>query len=158
MSRAPWNNVLHSAAETAGLPPATAPAAVGLRRMQPPLQRAVAPVLDMDVDFLIELADGGRRHLTAPKGFGDVLEAAQGNASEVHLDERFLHTALAGAIPLNDGGLKGHAFEPWHVQRDFAGGCGKVVVVVTATVASARIGALIAHGLRQPTPPFPVAR
>ena len=33
MSRAPWNNVLHPAAETAGLPLAAAPAAVRSRRM-----------------------------------------------------------------------------------------------------------------------------
>ena len=60
-----------------------------------------------------------------------------------------LHAALPAAIPLDDGSLEGHALEPRHVERDVAGGRGKVPVVVTAAVALTGLAALVAGGLRQ---------
>ena len=65
----------------------------------PALQGAVAPVLDVDVGFLVQLADGGGRDLAAPQRLGDVLHPAYGDARQVHLDERLLHAALPAAIP-----------------------------------------------------------
>ena len=32
-------------------------------------------------------------------------------------------------IPLDDGGLEGHALEPGHMERDVAGGGGEVSVI-----------------------------
>ena len=74
----------------------------------PALQGAVPPVLDVDVGFLVQPADGGGRNLAAPQRFGDVLHTAHGNARQIHLDEGFLHAALPAAIPLDDGSLEGH--------------------------------------------------
>ena len=42
-------------------------------RMTPTLQRTVAPIFVVDICFLIQLADGGGRYLTAPQSLGDVL-------------------------------------------------------------------------------------
>ena len=84
----------------------------------PALRGAVAPVLDVNVGFLVQLADGGR----APQCLRDVLHPAHGNACHVHLDERLLHAALPAAIPLDDGGLEGHALESGDVERNVAGG------------------------------------
>ena len=66
----------------------------------------------MNVGFLVQLADGGGRDLAAPQCLGDVLHTAHGNASQVHLDERFLHAALPATIPLDDGSLERYALEP----------------------------------------------
>ena len=93
--------------------------------------------------------DGGGRDLAAPQCLGDVLHTAHGDACQIHLNERLLHAALPAAIPLDDGGLEGHALEPRHVERDVAGGRGKVAVIVTAAVALTGLAALVAGGLRQ---------
>jgi len=99
------------------------------------LQGAVAPVLDVDIGFLVQLADGGGRNLAAPQCLRDVLHTAHGDACQVHLDEGFLHAALPAAIPLDDGGLKGHALEPGHMERDVTGGRGEVAVIMAAAEA-----------------------
>ena len=65
----------------------------------PALQGAIAPVLDVDVGFLVQLADGSGRNLAAPQCLGDVFHPAHGNACQVHLDEGLLHAALPAAIP-----------------------------------------------------------
>ena len=104
-------------------------------RIAPALQGAVPPVLDVNVGFLVQLADGGGRDLAAPQCLRDVLHPAHGNARQVHLDEGLLHAALPAAIPLNDGSLEGYALEPGDVERNVTGGRGKVPVVVTAAVA-----------------------
>ena len=118
-------------------------------RIPSTLQGAVAPILNVDVGFLVQLADGGRRDLAAPQCLRDVLHPAHGNACQVHLDEGFLHGALPAAIPFDDGSLEGYALEPGHVERDVAGGCGEIAVIVTAAVALTSLAALIAGRLRQ---------
>ena len=118
-------------------------------RIAPAPQRAVAPVLDVNVGFLVQLADGGGRDLAAPQCLGDVLHTAHGDTCQIHLNESFLHTAFPAAIPLDDGRLEGHALEPGHMERDVAGGRGKVPVVVTAAVAPTGLAALVAGRLGQ---------
>jgi len=113
------------------------------------LQGAVPPILDVDVGFLVQLADGGRRDLAAPQRLGDVLHTAHGDACQVHLDEGFLHAALPAAIPLDDGRLEGYALEPGDVERNVTGGRGEVAVIVAAAVALTGLVALIAGRLRQ---------
>ena len=90
----------------------------------PALQGAVAPVLDVDVGFLVQLADGGGRDLAVSQCLGDVLHTAHGNACQVHFDERLLHAALPATIPLDDGCLEGHALGPGHMERDVTEGRG----------------------------------
>ena len=118
-------------------------------RIAPAPQRAVAPVLDVNVGFLVQLADGGGRDLAAPQCLGDVLHPAHGNARQIHLDEGLLHAAFPAAVPLDDGSFEGHALESGHMERDVAGGCGEIPVIVTAAVALTCLAALIAGRLRQ---------
>ncbi len=118
-------------------------------RIPSALQRAVAPVLDVDVGFLVQLADGGGRNLAAPQRLGDVLHTAHGDTRQVHLDEGFLHAALPAAIPLDDGSFERYSLEPRHMERDIAGGGGKVAVIVAAAVALTGLAALVAGRLRQ---------
>ena len=75
------------------------------------LQGAVPPVLDVDVGFLVQLADGGGRNLAAPQCLRDVLHTVHEDACQIHLD---------------DGCLEGHAIEPGHMERDVAGDGGKI--------------------------------
>ena len=122
-------------------------------RIPSALQRAVAPVLDVDVGVLVQLADGGRRDLAAPQRLGDVLHTAHRNACQVHLDEGFLHAALPAAIPLDDGSFERYSLEPRHMERNVAGGRGKVAVIVAAAVALTGLAALVARRLRQQNSP-----
>lgn len=86
----------------------------------------------MNIGFLVPLADGSGRNLAAPQCLGDVLHTAHGNARQIHLDEHLLHAALPAAIPLDDGGLEGHALEPGYMERDVARGRGEIAFIVTA--------------------------
>ena len=103
----------------------------------------------MDVGLLIQLADGGGRHLTAPERFGDILHAPNGYAGKVHLNERFFHAAFPAAVAFDDGRLKRNAFETRHIQCNVAGGRGKVSAVMTASVALAFLAALVLGSLSQ---------
>ena len=115
----------------------------------PALQRTVPPILDVNVGFLVQLADGGGRNLAVPQRLRDVLQPAYRDACQVHLDEGLLHAALPAAIPLDDGRLEGYALEPGHMERDVAGGRGEVAVIVAAAVALTGLTALVAGGLCQ---------
>ena len=77
-------------------------------------------------------ADGGGRHLGAPKSFGDVLHTAHRDTGKVHLNERFFYAALPAAIPLNDGCLKGNTLKAWYMECDVSRSGGEVPVVVAA--------------------------
>jgi len=86
----------------------------------------------VDIGFLVQLTDGGRRYLAAPQGLSNILHTAHRDAGEVHLNEGFLHTALPAAIPLNDGCFERDTFEARYMERDVSGGSGKVPVIVAA--------------------------
>ena len=118
-------------------------------RIPPALQRTVPPILDVDIRFLIQLADGRWRHLAAPQGLGDVLHTPDRHAGQVHLNEGLFHTAFTTAIPLNDGSLKGDALELGHLEGDIPGSGGEITVVVAAAVALALLVALVPGRLRQ---------
>ena len=113
------------------------------------LQRTVAPILNMDIRLLVQLADRGRRHLAAPQSLGNVFHTTYGYTCQIHLDEGFLHAAFPAAIALDDGGLERDALETGHMQRHVAGGRGKVPVIVPASVALAGLIALVASSLGQ---------
>src|SRR5699024_4821103 len=118
-------------------------------RIAPTLQRAVAPILNVDIRFLVQLADGGRRHLAAPQRLGNVLHAPDGYACQVHLNESFFHTALPTAIPLNNGGFKRDSLELGHLQGNVPGSGGKVAAVVAAPIPLALLITLVPSSLGQ---------
>ena len=95
------------------------------------------------------ITDRRGRDLTAPQGFSDVLHAVHGYTCQIHFDECFFHAALTAAIPLDDGGFKGHALESWHMERNVAECCSEVTVIVTAAVALTSLITLVASSLRQ---------
>ena len=118
-------------------------------RITPTLQRAVPPIFNVDIRFLVHLTDGGGRDLAAPQSLGDVLHTPDGYTGQVHLNKSFFHTALPVAIPLNNGSLKGDSLELGHLEGDISrGGC-EVAVVVTAAIALALLVALIPGRLGQ---------
>ena len=45
------------------------------------------------------------------------------------------------------GGCEGYALEPGYMERDVAGGCGEIPVIVTAAVALTGLAALVAGRL-----------
>ena len=110
---------------------------------------AVPPIFNVDIRFLVQLADSGGRDLATPQGLGDVLYAPDGYAGQIHLNECLFHTALPAAIPLNDGSLKGDSLELRHLEGDIPGSGGEVAVIVAAAVALALFVALISGRLGQ---------
>ena len=73
-------------------------------------QRFLNTVLNVDIRFLVQLADGSRRHF-----------------------------ALTPAIPLYDGRFKRDSLQPGYMERYISRGGGKVPVVVTAAVSLASL-------------------
>ena len=123
----------------------------------PTLQRPVAPILNMDIRFLVQFTDGGGRYLAAPQNLGDVLHAPDRHPGQVHLDESLFHTALPTAVPFNDGSLKRDTLELGHLERDISRSGGEIAVIVATAVALAlfialvpgRLGQLLRLGLQQ---------
>ena len=75
-------------------------------RMPPTLQRAITPILNVDIRFLIQLTNGGGRDFTAPQGLSDILYTPDRYACQIPFNERFFHAAFTATVPLNDGGFK----------------------------------------------------
>src|SRR5699024_5644729 len=113
------------------------------------LQRAVPPILNVDIRFLVQLTDGGGRHLAAPQSLGNILHAPDGHPGQVHLNEGFLHAALPAAIPLNDGGFKGDPFELGYFQGNVPGSSGEVAAVMAAAITLPLLIALVPCRLDQ---------
>ena len=103
----------------------------------------------MDIRFLVQLADGGGRHLAAPQSLGNVLHASDGYICQVHLNESFFHTALPTAIPLNDSGFKGDPFELENLEGNIPRSGGEVPAVVAAAIALPLFIALVPGRLDQ---------
>ena len=118
-------------------------------RIAPTLQRAVPPILNVDIRFLVQLADGDRRHLAAPQSLGNILHTPGGYTCQSHLNESFFYTALPAAIPLNDGGFKRDSLEFGNLESNISGSGGEVAVVVAAAVALALFIALVPGSLGQ---------
>lgn len=50
----------------------------------------------------------------------NVLDTADRDASQVHLDQSLFYTAFAATVALDDSRLEGPPFEFRHLQRDIA--------------------------------------
>src|SRR5262249_61543308 len=72
-----------------------------------PLDGAVAPGLDAAVDLLVQLADRARTDPCTPQRLRNVLDTADGDAGQVHLDQGLLDARLAALIALDDLRLQG---------------------------------------------------
>src|ERR1700721_3891375 len=92
------------------------------------LDPPVPPGLELGVDLLVQVRHRARADAGAPQCLGDVLDPADPNPSQVHLDQRLLDRALAPAVTLDDGRLEGLApklrnlevyFARYRVQRPF---------------------------------------
>lgn len=64
--------------------------------------RLLAPFLNLSVNLLIEVADRAGTDLRAPQCFRNILDSSNRNARQIHLNQRFLDTALLRLVPLND--------------------------------------------------------
>ena len=117
--------------------------------IMPALQRSVAPILDVDVCFLIQLTDGGGRYLAAPEGLSDILNTPDRYASQVHLDEGFFHAAFPTAILLDDSCFKGDSFEFRYFEGNISGSGGEITAVMAAAGALTLLIALIPGRLGQ---------
>ena len=113
------------------------------------MQGAVAPILNVDIRFLVQLADGGRRHLAAPQSLGNILHTPDGYACQVHLNESFFHTTFPAAVPLNNGGLKRDPFELGHLESNVSGSGGEVPAIVAAAITLPLLIALVPGSLGQ---------
>ena len=70
--------------------------------------------------LLVEVRHGSGRDARAPQDLGDVLDAARGNARQVHLYDCLLDARLPSAVALYDGGLEGGAAKLGGVEHDLA--------------------------------------
>ena len=103
----------------------------------PVMDSFVNPRYGNDIHFFVQLVYGGWRNFRIPDGLGDIFHPTNRQARQIHLDKCFFHAALPAAIPFNDCGLKGNPFQPRHIQRDIAGDCCEVPVIVASAVALA---------------------
>ena len=128
-------------------------------RISSALQRAVAPILNVDICLLVQFTNGRGRYLAAPKSFRNVLYSADGYSSQVHLDEGLLHTALSAAVPLDNSSFKGYPLELGHLECDIPRSSSKITAIVTApgSPGAARYARIELPGLTSPLQP-PVTR
>lgn len=87
------------------------------------LDPPVPPGLDLGVDLLVQVRHRARADTGAPQRLGDVLDPADRNPSQVHLDQRLLDRALAPAVTLDDGRLEGLAPKLRNLEVYFARYC-----------------------------------
>src|SRR5262249_21854198 len=115
----------------------------------PALDGAVPPLLDAGVDRLVQLADRARADLRTPQGLRDVLDTADGDAGQVHLDEGLLHGGLAAAVALDDLRLEGQLAQAGYLQLDLASLGVQGAGVAAGAGVQAVGGALVAPGVAE---------
>lgn len=72
----------------------------------PTLQRTVAPILNVDIRFFVQLTDSGGGYLGTPQSLCNIFYTPNRYFSQVHLNKGFFHTVFPVAVPLNDRSLK----------------------------------------------------
>ena len=84
------------------------------------LDRPIAPLLDLDGDLLVELADRAGTDPGAPERLGDVLDATHGHTGQVHLHQRLLDADLPAPVALHDRALEWEVPKLRHLERHLA--------------------------------------
>ena len=85
------------------------------------LDPPVPPGLDLGVDLLVQVRHCARADTGAPQRLGDVLDPADRNPRQIHLDQRFLDRTLPPAVALDDRCLKGLAPQLRNLEVHFPG-------------------------------------
>ena len=68
------------------------------------LQETVLPSFAIDIGFLVQFTNGGRRYLAAPQSLGNIFYPVHRYVCQVHFNKGFFHTALPAAIEFNMAG------------------------------------------------------
>lgn len=106
------------------------------------LKSAIAPILDMDVGFLVQFTDG----LTA--SIMSSTRCTETPARYISTSDSF-YTALTTTIACNGGCLKGNVFQAWHVECYISKGRCEITVIVSAAIALPCLVTLVSGGLCQ---------
>src|SRR6478609_2521065 len=85
------------------------------------LDPPVPPGLDLGVDLLVQVRHRARADTGAPQRLRDVLDPADRNPRQIHLDQRFLDRALPPTIALDDRCLEGLAPQLGNLEVHFPG-------------------------------------
>ena len=76
---------------------------------------SAAPGFDVFISLLVEVTDRSWRYLGSPKGFCDILHAADGYPGQIHFDQGFFDGAFPAFIAFDDGCLKLDTFQFRHL-------------------------------------------
>ena len=118
-------------------------------RIASALQRTIAPILNMDICFLVQITDGGGKDLAAPEDLGDFLHTPDGYDCQVHLGEGLFHAAFPTTIPLNNSRLEIDPIGFGDLEGYISGGGGEIAVIVAAAIALLVLIALVPGRLVQ---------
>ena len=111
--------------------------------------RPIAPGLDRAVDLLIQVRHRRRRHPPTPQRFRDVLDPANRDPRQIHLDQGLLDRALTPPIALDDRRLEGLRPKLRYPQLYPAGLGLQLSLVVAGSGIATGFAALIALRIAQ---------
>src|SRR5271169_4106168 len=114
------------------------------------VDRSITPSLDRSVDLLVQLRYRRWRHSRAPQGFGDVLDPANRDAGQIHLDQGLLDRALPPPVTLDDRRLERLRPKLGYPQLDLAGLGLQLALVVTGPPIATGLAALVTLRIAQP--------
>src|SRR5262249_39907165 len=83
--------------------------------------RPIAPLVDLGIDLLVQVADCAGADPQPLQRLGNVLYSAGGHAGQVHLDQGILDRRLAPAVTLDDGRREGQVAHLGNAQGARAG-------------------------------------
>ena len=112
--------------------------------------RPNAPRLDRPVDLLVQVRHGRGRHPRAPQGLGNILDPANRDAGQIHLDQSLLDRAFAPPIAPDDRRFKGLRPKLRYPQLDLAGLGPQLAFIMPGPGIGAGFAALVALRVAQP--------
>jgi hypothetical protein len=114
------------------------------------LDPPVPPGLDLGVDLLVQVRHRARADTGAPQRLGDILDPADRNARQVHLNQRLLDRALAPTVTLDDGRLEGQAPKLRNLEVYFARYCVQRPLVAAGPGVPPALGAFVTSCTAKP--------